>query len=141
MKRDLRKKVFVACRELGLSEDARHDIQMRLTGKSSLSDMTDHEMELVVNHLINSGWTPSTPKRAAAPRGDLRFVHVLWSKLSSAGKLDNPTREGLNRFIRRRFGDHWGSVPADIDHLRDAEQIAQVIEALKTWCRREGIKL
>lgn len=136
-----RKKVFVACRELGIKDQARREMQERVTGKSSLSEMTDPEIELVVNHLVNSGWTPSAPKHTAAPRRDVRFIHVLWSKLSDAGKLDNPTREGLNRFIRRRFGDHWGSVPADVDHLRDAEQIAEVIEALKKWCKREGVAL
>ena len=137
----LRKKVFVACRELGIKTQARREMQERITGKASLSDMEAHEIELVVNHLINAGWTPSAPKHAPAPRRDLRLVHVLWGKLSNAGKLEQPTREGLNRFIRRRFGDHWGSVPADVDHLRDADQIAQVIEALKSWCRREGIAL
>lgn len=142
--RNLQRMIFAGCRELGLDEDARHDLQMAATGKASLSDMTESELKLVVDRLKQSGFKPDFKggkKRVAAPRGDLRFAHVLWRLLGEAGALRDPSRAGLNAFVRKSFGKAWGSVPADFDMLRDAGKIDQVIQALKAWAAREGIEL
>lgn len=136
----LRKKIFVACRQLGLDNDARRDLQVVATGKSSLTDMTTAELQAVVNALQKRGFKPFSKRRQkTAPRADLRLIHVLWKKLGDAGVLERPNRAGLNTFIRARFGGVWNSVPADVDMLRDHGQIDQVIEALKAWGHRAGI--
>lgn len=138
----LRKTIFVACRELGLDHEARHDLQLLVTGKQSLTDMTEADLKKVVNALKKAGFKTSNGKRyPRAPRADLRLCHVLWAKLGHAGKLKTPGRAGLNAFVRRRFGETWGSVPADIDMLREHEQINDIVRALKDWCAREGIDL
>lgn len=143
MNRPLQKLIFAACRQLGLDDDARRDLQVSVTGKSSLRDMSDAELKLVVNRLEQSGFKrPSTGhKHPPAPRRDLRLIHVLWRKLGQAGALNQPGRAGLNAFIRARFGKAWGSVPADIDMLRDWEKIDAVIQALLQWCEREGVEI
>jgi len=66
-------------------------------------------------------------------------VHVLWGKLGQAGELRDPSRAGLNAFVRWRFGEAWGSVPVDIDALRDHEQIDQLLQALMAWGKRARI--
>lgn len=138
----LRRTIFAACRELGLDADARHDMQMAVTGKASLSDMTEAELQLVVDNLKDKGFTLHPKgRRGRAPRADLRLVHVLWKLLGEAGVLERAGRDGLNAFIRSRFGSKWGSVPADIDMLRDPAQIEAVIRALKHMCRRNGVEL
>lgn len=136
----LRKQIFVGCRELGLDEDTRRDLQLGATGKASLAAMDEADMLKVVAALKDRGFRPTKgARRKAAPRADLRYVHVLWRILGDAGKLDRPGRDGLNAFIRARFGESWGSVPVDIDALRDHKKIDAVIQALKTWCAREGL--
>lgn len=148
MIRALQIKIHVGCKQLGLDAEARRQLQLVETGKESMSDMTAAELQKVLNRLKADGFKPaskggskSVKKRGLAPRGDLRLCHVLWSKLGEAGHLDHPGRDGLNKFIRSRFGDSWGSVPADIDMLRDANQITAIIRALRSWCDREGIQL
>lgn len=136
----LRRKIFVGCRELGLDGDARRDLQRQVTGKSSLTKMNEVELKLVLNRLKADGFKERrSGKRAAAPRADLRIVHVLWRKLGQAGALRDPTRAGLNAFIQKRFGDAWGFVPADIDMLREHTQIDDVVQALKNWGERADI--
>ena len=66
-------------------------------------------------------------------------MHVLWRKLGDAGALERPNRAGLNTFIRSQFETKWGSVPADVDMLRDPQKIEAVIAALKAWGKRVGI--
>jgi len=146
MNRSTQRKIFVGCRQLGIDEETRRDLQLVATGKASLSDMNDAELELVVKALEERGFKASSKAgrlknhRAAAPRADLRYVHVLWGLLGRADKLKKPGREGLNAFIRSRFEGVWASVPLDIDMLRDAAQINAVTRALKDWCKREGIE-
>lgn len=142
----LRKTIFAACKELGIDQETRRDLQLVTTGKSSMSNMTQADMEAMVGALEERGFKSSFKpgakgrKHPAAPRKDLAYVHVLWGLLGKAGKLDRPDRAGLNAFIRKRFGDTWQAVPGDVDMLRDAAKISAVIRALKSWCKREGIQ-
>ena len=136
------RKVHVGCRQLGLDTETRHDLQRQVTGKDSLSAMSEPELMAVLKALENRGFKPAPKGRhAPAPRADLRFVHKLWSLLGAAGALREPGRAGLNAFVRARFAAKWGSVPADIDMLRDWAQIADVVDALKAMCRRAGVEI
>lgn len=145
--RALQRKIHVACRQLGLDGSARHDIQLAACGKASMRDMDDNDLHLVISHLKERGWKPTTPKtkgrkfHKAAPRSDLRLVHVLWRLLREAGVLNQPDRAGLNAFIRSQFENKWQSVPLDVDMLRDDKQINAVVRALKDWCKRAGVEL
>lgn len=140
------KTIHVACRDLGMDNDTRRDLQLLVTGKESLSAMTSAEQLAVLEALKAKGFKPSAGKasrthRRPATRGDIRFCHVLWGKLVKAGAVELPGAAGLNAFIRARFEKAWGAVPFDIDGLRDWKQIATVIEALKAMCLRAGIDL
>lgn len=144
--RALQRMIHAGCRQLGIDAETRHDLQLVATGKASMADMTEEDLQKVVEALrergFNTGFKPGQKgRRTAAPRADLRFVHVLWGKLAAAGALKKPGREGLNAFLRSSFEGKWQSVPIDIDALRDAGQIDDVVQALKAWCRRAGVKI
>ena len=143
--RNLQRTIHVGCKQLGIDADARHDLQRLVTGKASMTDMSDDELRKVVTALENRGFKADSkpsgkPKHAPAPRADLRYVHVLWGLLGKAGKLEKPDREGLNAFVRSQFERKWSSVPIDIDALREAGQINDVTRALKAMCKRQGIE-
>ena len=146
MTRALQRLVHVACRELHIDAEARHDLQLAVTGKASMLDMSEADLTKLMDRLKAVGFKVSLKPRSAkavapspAPRADLRLIHVLWSKLGQKGVLDRPDRAGLNAFIRSRFEAAWSSVPADVDMLRDHKQIDAVVQALKDWGRRAGI--
>lgn len=137
----LRRKIFAGCRELGIDDETRHDLQIVETGKDSLSAMTADEMRRVLKALEARGFKARGARRhPRAPRADLRYLHVLWRRLGEAGQLKRPGRDGLNAFIRARFGATWGSVPADVDMLREAALINDVIRALQDMMRRAGLE-
>lgn len=147
----LKRLIHVGCKELGLDDDTRRDLQRVATGKSSMSEMTEAELRKVVDALKTNGFKPygkthftsekGTKARghALAPRADLRFVHVLWKLLGDAGAAKRPGRDGLNAFIRSRFEKKWKSVPIDVDALREPGQINDVTRALKDMCARAGV--
>jgi phage gp16-like protein len=141
MSRALQTKIHVGCKELGLDGDARQALQLAVTGKASMKDMTEADLNAVLNRLKQDGFKVNSngKKHAKASRADLRLIHVLWRKLGEAGKLRDPSRKGLNTFIRERFGKAWSNVPADVDMMRDHQEIDQVIQALKAWGQRVDI--
>lgn len=145
--RNLQRTIHAACRELGLDADARHDMQEAACGKASMTAMSENDLRLVINHLKIRGWKPSFRGaakgryRKAAPRADLRLIHVIWGRLGKAGCLKEPSRAGLNAFIRSQFETTWGAAPIDVDSLRDSKQINDVIQALVAWCKRAGVSL
>lgn len=152
--RTLQRMIHAGCRELGLDGDLRHDLQLAATGKASMADMTDADLRKVVDALKARGFKPfgspaskdrDRPGRSRAkplaPRADLRFIHVMWKLLGDAGALTKPGRDGLNAFIRSSFEGKWKSVPIDVDALREAGQIDDVVQALKAMCRRAGVAL
>lgn len=130
------KLVHVGCRELGIDAETRREMQEQLTGKASLSDMTDAEITLVVDNLKQRGFKVKGGRRKAASRADLRLIHVLWAKLGEAGALADPSRSGLNAFVRKQLEKAGGVAPADVDMLREHYQIDDIIQALKAWARR-----
>ncbi|MGR3433514.1 MAG: phage protein GemA/Gp16 family protein [Shimia sp.] len=142
MQDSLRRQVFAGCRQLGLDDETRRELQIVATGKASMTEMDESDLRAVVAALEARGFRKARGGRhAAAPRGDIRYVHRLWTMLGQAGKLDRPGRAGLNAFIRARFSEAWGAAPRDVDDLREADKITAVIRALEAMCRREGVAL
>lgn len=140
----LTRTIMVGCRQLGLDDDTRRDLQLRVVGKASLRDMTAAEQQKVLEALKAEGFRPTGGARAGrkpAARGDVRFCHVLWGKLHQSGAVDQRGAKGLNAFVRARFEKSWGAAPIDIDQMRDHAQIAAIIEALKGMCKRAGIEV
>lgn len=138
--RQLQRTIFVACREMGLDSDARHDLQLRVTGKASLSDMDEPELRAVINDLKAKGFRLARgTRRPRARRADVRYCHVLWRLLHEAGAVHTPGAMGLNAFVRSRFEQAWGYTPIDIDAMQETSEISDVVEALKQWCDRVGV--
>lgn len=140
--RNLQRMIHVGAKKLGLDADTRHDLQLRVVGKASLSDMTERELHSVVDELKRMGFTANAKgPRPAARRADIRFCHVMWRLLVEAGAAKVAGPRGLNAFIRSRFERTWGAVPIDIDTMTEWEQINAVVRALKDWCRRAGVEI
>lgn len=116
------KMIHVACKQLGLDAEHRHDLQLLVTGKASLSDMTDAEHQAVLEALKKRGFKPgfkgaAKGRRAPAPRADLRYVHVLWTLLGDAGALKKPGRDGLADMTRKALS---GPVKTSLIDMMDA---------------------
>lgn len=141
MKSALIRLVRIGARELHIDDDSRRALQVRVTGKDSLADMTDAEVTAVIDELKRLGFKPRAGHRPAAARADTRFAHKLWGLLYLNGKVSVRGAAGLNAFVRERFSEAWRATPIDIDRITDGNKIAAVVEALKAMCRRAQIKV
>lgn len=116
----------------GLSEDiCWRGYLDKITGKSHLTDM-DYRDFMRVLDALNGKEKP----KADFPYSDspqMRKIRVLWGCLRRADKLKNPTDQGLAAFIRRTTRQDMG--------LLATAKASDVIQALISWCEREGVEL
>ncbi|MCY4548147.1 MAG: DUF1018 domain-containing protein [Defluviicoccus sp.] len=134
----IRRAIFARCREAGIDDAARHDIQLRATGKASLTDMSPAEMGRVLRALgrgskpAAGGRPAGEPRTAALPVGPhTAKLRALWISGYWLGVVRDKSDAALAAFIRRQAG---------IDAARWATpaQSSACIEALKDWLARDG---
>lgn len=136
------KAIYAGIRAVGIEdEDDRRALYARVTGKFRLREMSPRDKDAVLAELRRLGFGSAAARRPEAPRGDLRFIHVMWRLLGDQRAIRKAGRAGLNAFIRARFEAKWGHVPLDVDQMREWAEINDVVEALRAMCRRAGINL
>lgn len=119
--------VLAACRRHGLDDDARREVQLEVTGQSSMAEMSENQLGQLLDHL-NRDWQGSNPSRPHVAK-----IKALWWSLYWLGAIDEPGDQALSAFVKRQTG---------IAALRflDHRKAHSVIEALKSWLEREGVK-
>lgn len=120
--------VHAAARAAGLDQDDRHAMQLELTGKASLTDMSFGELGRVLDRL--------NARKSSSPLSERPWegkIKALWWSLYWLGAVNRADSSALDAFIRRQAG---------VDRLRflDARKALLVIEALKAWLAREGVR-
>jgi phage gp16-like protein len=78
---------------------------------------------------LNSSSTAAGYERPMA-----RKVVALWVRLAVAGKLRNGSDAALQSFVKRQTGISWLG-------WCDDGQLWRLIEALKSWAKREGVEI
>lgn len=117
--------VHAAARALG--EEDRRAIYAEVTGKRSLTEMTLAEIGQVLDRFNRNR------PRPMAHRPHVAKVRALWWTLYWLGEAQSPADTALDAFVRRQTG---------IDGLRflDHRNAPAVIEALKAWAARAGVR-
>jgi len=138
--------IHVGKKQLGLDEDTYRAMLARVTGKSSLRDMSEGERAAVMREMRRCGFKPVSArggrreaddredkkdnkgafkqnlKRGKKPRSSLyKKLQALWIAGYNLGVVRDRTDAGLDGFIARKCG---GSE-------------VQAVEALKGWLARE----
>jgi Protein of unknown function (DUF1018) len=127
--------IHTACKDLGLDEDTRRDLYERVTGKRSLTQMSAAEHERVVSELRAKGFKAVQRRASGKQKLTGKYagkLQALWIAGYNLGLVKSRDDMALLSFIKRQTG---------IDHsrfLRDGEDAAKVIEALKAWLARDG---
>jgi phage gp16-like protein len=123
------KAVRAACARLKIDDDTRRAIQLRLTGKASLTDMHSGEVGKVLDYLNSQGdYVPRAPgsQRRLADDAQSKMLRGLWLELHAAGVVKNPSEAALAAYVKRQTG---------VEALQwlSTGEASRVIEALKKW--------
>lgn len=140
--------IHVMKSQLRLTEDDYRALLRGLTGRGSCTEMSVQQLQAVRHHLDGlvrvagvgrpGGEKPRRPlsaaafeeaKRAASPKE--RKIWAMWNQLGREGRLDNPSSQALDAWVRRQVG---------VDSLRfcTGAQLDTLIESLKGWHERTG---
>lgn len=121
--------IHVANKQLGLDEDTARDLYERVTGKRSLREMNDRQLQLIVTEQRRQGFKPAE-KGLQGPFA--KKLQALWIAAWNLGIVRDRTDAAMLSFVKRQTG---------IEHTRfliDAEDSAKAIDALKAWMTREA---
>lgn len=141
------KLIAVGCRELGIDDDARKEMLRSRYGVESRKDLSADQLNDLIEHLKASGFRPTRAgqaqggrKRPMSKHGYIRKLWALWGNLKRAGVLDaTDTDAALVAFVNRhRKAGHMDHID-QLEWMTEAEA-SPIIEALKAWCRREGLR-
>lgn len=117
---------------LGLDDEARRAIYQRVTGKPTLTLMSETEKDAVAAEFRRLGGDrrPDGRKKLTGPFAPK--LQALWIGAWNLGIVENRNDKALLAFVKRQTG---------IDHTRFlyyADDAAKAIEALKAWMAREA---
>lgn len=125
-------KINIARQQLGMVEDDYRQGLFDATGRMSLRDCDDRQLEAMLTWLKSKGFKPM-PKGGgkAAQHPMARKARALWISLYQLGVVHNPSEQALETFALRQIG---------CEKLIWARQsdAYKLIEALKSMARRGG---
>lgn len=96
--------------------------------KRSSTQLNFDECKTVFAHAKSKGWV--SPRMKVEKQ--FKAANFLWLQLKDAGKLNNGTRIAFIEFCKKHTK---GKDP----QKASIEQMSNVVEALKSWCDREGV--
>lgn len=119
--------VHAGARRLGLDDETRRVLQVRLTGHATCSEMTEQELERVLDHLRRAGFRPRRPQPATDRAPLVRKVYALLG--------DRPVAyaEGI---LRHMYGEH---APHHLEWATPT-QLRKVVAALEYDRRRHACR-
>lgn len=126
-------KINIGRQQIGMVEDDYRQVLFEETGKTSLKECSDAQLDAMVGRLKQLGFKP-IPKgggRGAAQHPMARKARALWISLHHLGAVKNPSEEALEAFAKRQIGCEKLVWARQSDAYR-------LIEALKAMATRHG---
>jgi hypothetical protein len=135
---------------LALTADQRHEIQMDVTGKASMSDMTLSELDDLVAHLRRLQQINAAPGAAATAgnTSEWRFVFRLaqerqiygqkiYRLAQRIGKLQDPPVPVMSKAYIEGVTKQMRGTDQPLEFC-DCVQLLRVIQALEVFVKRHG---
>ncbi|MGN6229137.1 MAG: gp16 family protein [Dyella sp.] len=136
--------IHIAAQQLGMSDDTYRDMLWSIGRVRSAKDLDLAGREAVLKHLAAVGWKdPRRPvRRPAYQKGSqAALIRVLWTKLAKAGAVEDGSDKALRAYVRSQSAPyHPAHVGWDDANLLPRTAASKVIEHLKQWCERAGVK-
>lgn len=130
--------IHIGKKELGWDKSTYRDTLEAWTGKRSSAKMTESERHRVIENMKKLGFEPkpSAERVQVSPDDDpqVQKIKRIWLELYDAGVVRDPSLASLNAWVRRQTRN---------EHVAflDVEDVNTIIESLKQWAGRTGVKL
>ena len=132
--------VHAACRSLGIDDDLRKEIQVGVTGKNSLTDMTAWELSDLLDHLNH--------RAKGTAQNEWKFVFKLakdrqphakkiYRLAERIGAAQTPPVAVMSKAYIEGITQQMTGTEHPLEFC-DAQQLHKVVQMLETHCKRIG---
>lgn len=101
-------------------------------GKTSTTEMDDDALARVVKHLMRT-LNPNAGRAKPKDGWHAQKIRDLWAELGQLGVLNDPSEQGLSRFVE-------GQTRVAALRFLTSHQANRITEALKAWIARQKAK-
>lgn len=132
--------VHAACRALGIDDDLRKSIQIQVTGKNSMKDMSGPQLSDLLNHLNRRAKGQSDNewkfvfKLTADRQPHAKKIYRLAERI---GAVQNPPVAVMAKAYIEGITQQMTGTEHPLEFC-DAEQLHKVVQILETHCKRIG---
>lgn len=142
LKKNSRKaQINILCTQMGIEREERHAIQLQVTGKVSLTDMSLPELDDVLNHLhkLRNGKNPDdewrfvfrlTPDRQ-------RYAKKIYRLAEKIGTLQSPRVAIMSKAYVEGVASQMRGCDQPLEFC-DCEQLHKIVQALEVFVKRHG---
>ena len=128
--------IHILKKQVGMDDDLYRLFLENHTSKTSSKDMTINELNTCINALNNNSNTArnNDSNYVDTTCSRLRKILKLWYELSKLKVLNDPTNNGLNKFLINRFNTNIDKLNNNFyfnNSLKD-----KIVESLKSWISR-----
>lgn len=131
--------INAACGKLKIGKEERHALQLQITGKQSLTDMTLPELDDVLSHLN---------RIASGKKNEWSFVFRLSLERQSYGKkiyrlaekigaMQKPPVGPMSKAYIEGIASQMRGCDQPLEFC-DAEQLHKIVQALEVYVKRHG---
>lgn len=133
--------ICAACGKKGLniSEDERHDIQLQVIGKASLSDMSLEELNRLHDHL-NQRAKPGNEWAFTfnLPESRRLYAQKIYRLAERVGKLQTPPVPVASKAYIEGITAQMRGATQPLEFC-DPTQLHKVVQALEVYVKRHGV--
>ena len=140
IKRGLITKIHVAKAQLKMDEDTYRNLLQRVTGTNSCAGMNVEQLERVMDEMKDKGFKvrKASSGRRLSPESKgtgIDKIRAIWITMYQQGFVRDGSESALDAYVSRIVN------VSHVGWLKDGN-LAQVLESLKNWHRREmAVKL
>jgi len=131
-RKNLLAKIHIQQKELALSDESYRDVLCRITGHRSAALCDDQQLYAVLKEFDRLGAGKKASARPIADSPMARRCRALWLNLFNLDEIEIGSELALAAFVQRQ------TTREDM-RFCNAEQLSDVIEALKDWGKRVGL--
>lgn len=130
--------IHIAKKQLGLDDDTYRAMCLRVTGRSSSSDMSEDERRKLVDEMKRRGFKMKSggKKLPVSTKPYIRLIHALWRSCHQKGVINDGSRTALRSFVKNHAPVINNQTPPDDPDFLTSEQATPIIEALKAMEKR-----
>ena len=131
--------INTACGKLQISKEERHSLQMQVTGKASLTEMTLPELDDVLSHLnrIASGKKNEWAFVFKLAVDRQRYAKKIYRLAEQIGAQQTPPTGPMSKAYIEGIARQMRGCDQPLEFC-DAEQLHKIVQALEVHIKRHG---